>query len=290
MIRTGAVVAAIVAVVAGMRVYHDAYYIESRRTDRFGVGWNRLVQPKDATDWVNRSGLRGPMLNHLNFGGWLMWSSGEPVFIDGRLEVIGEDFYRYYRSVLASDEALEACAARYGIRWIVFPYSFNPRLLARLSRNPRWELAYVDHLAAIFVRRTGGLPQGITRSLPAPVDSAPELWELPGVGNLARPGRTTRWLAGLARREQFPALDHNLGLFHLYRGELEHAGARFARAISESGGAYYETYNNLAAVLHRMERYDDARLCYAIVLEEDPENRIAKERMDGTGRGSGSIR
>ena len=69
------------------------------------------------------------------------------------------------------------------------------------------------------------------------------------------------------------------GLFHLYRGELPQAAARFSRALQDSGGAYYEIYNNLGAVYFRMKLFADARACYEMVLQDDPTNRLARERL-----------
>jgi hypothetical protein len=280
LVRTAAVVVVVVTIVLGLRVYHDAYYIASRRTDRFGLGWNRLVQPIDSSDWANRSGLREPVLNHLNFGGWLIWSLPNPVFIDGRLEVMGEEFYNEYRNILASSDAMERCVAHYEIGWIIFPYSFNPKLLGRLSRDARWDLTYADHLAAIFVRADSvGIPL-VARSLPGPPGAMPPVDSLPGIGEMPRRTGSRHWLAGLVRRETFPSEDYNLGLFHLYRGEFAPAASRFTLAILESEGAYYETYNNLGAVLFRMGRHSEARACYEIVLQEDPDNLNARKRLE----------
>src|SRR5262249_30038842 len=98
---------AAVALVLGLPVVNRASYIASRRTARFGFGWNGLALPVDAARFADRARLRGPMLNHLNFGGYLMWARAEPVFIDGRLEVVGEKFYEEYRQALASADGLE---------------------------------------------------------------------------------------------------------------------------------------------------------------------------------------
>ena len=102
---------------------------------------------------------------------------------------------------------------------------------------------------------------------------------LPGLhGNPRRHGWRL-WLSGLWEREEFPSKDLNLGVFHLYRGDPDRAEARFARAIRTTGGAFYEPYNNLAAVLYGQKRFDEARECYLVVLEEDPNNTVARKRI-----------
>jgi tetratricopeptide (TPR) repeat protein len=259
----------------------DAYYIDSRRLERFGWGWNRLVLPIDAVRAADALGLHGAVLNHLNFGGWLMWARPDPVFIDGRLEVVGERFYKDYLEILGDERARESAVARYDIRWMIFPYATNPRLLGAVSQDPRWRLAYADHLAAIFARADAGTP-ALAPDVSTPVPPA----ALPGLGGPARSPAIERWLAGLVRRRTFPTEDFNRGLFHLYRGELGAAEARFSRAVAASGGAWFETYNNLGAVLFRTGRLAEARRCYELVLEDDPGSSMARERLAEIARRS----
>jgi len=233
--------------------------------------------------------VAGPMLNHLNFGGYLMWARSAPVFIDGRLEVVGERFFEEYRAALASQDGLEACVSRYGIRWLVFPYATSPDLLGRMSRDPRWILAYRDHLAAAFVRAGAGSAPPIERELardlrPGGGPPAIPTGELPGMGQAPRTGRVALWVRGLGHRESFPSDEFNRGLFHIFRGELGLAEAYFASALRKSGGAYYEIYGNLGAVLFRQRRYTEARRCYEVVLSERPHDRTALERVAAIDR------
>jgi hypothetical protein len=256
----------------GLRVMTDAYYISGRRLERFGVGWNTLALPVDAAAYARGAGLPGRMLNHLNFGAYLMWTNPEPVFIDGRLEVMGERFFEEYRNMLASPDGLRDAVRRYGIRWVIFPHRLRPDLLGGLSRHPAWRLVYVDHVAAIFVVRhasTDSIGHDSARrvELPAnPVDVA----SLPGLGGVERPGRAARWLSGLIRRQDYPTHAVSLGVFHFNRAAAARAAADFADAIRQSGGAYYEIYNNLGSALFAEGRLTKARDCYRLYLDELP--------------------
>lgn len=260
-----------------LRTVNDAYYIESRRSERFGLDWNRLSLPLGVAEYAYRVDLQGHMLNHLNFGGHLMWALRQPVFIDGRLEVIGEDFYRYYLSALSGTEAMEGAVTKYNLRWMTFPYVTNPKLLGRVSGDPRWQLAYVDEIGVVFLRADHPSRLDASISFPPGPPLTPET--LPGLGGPRRRSPIERWLRGHVTPQQFPSFDFNLGLFHLYRGELGLAAGRFADAIRASGGDYYEIYNNLGAVLFRLGQVEEARACYRVVLAEDPGSAIARERV-----------
>jgi hypothetical protein len=271
------------AILTGLRVATDAYYISSRRMARTGLGWNRLTLPIDAARFAVEKGMSGArVLNHLNFGGWLMWALDEPVFIDGRLEVAGEEFYGSYRRIFSDDEAMDRAVERYGIRWLIFPYATNSRLLMRISDNPGWQLAYVDHLAVIFVRNRrdtlSWVDPGLSRIFRISLQG-PATETLPGLGSGSPPGALSQWVAGLWSLQVFPSEDHNLGLFHYIRSEISQAAGRFSRAVAASGGAYYETYLNLGSALYHQGRFTSSREAYRVVLDHDPGNRIATERL-----------
>jgi len=253
----------------------------NRRGDLFGLGWNRTALPVAAVEYANRVVLRGRVLNYLSFGGYLMWARPEPVFIDGRLEVVGERFYESYRKALATEAALEAAVARHGIEWLFFPYKMSPQLLRRLALDRRWRLAYLDHLAVIFVRAgtpaDGVLHPSVAQAMAPPEDLRFE--RLPGLGGPPRKAGVRRWLAGLVRRERFASDSFGRGLFHYFLGDPARAAPLFARGIEESGGAYYEMYSNLGSSMFRLARYPEARDCYRVVAEEQPKNELARRRL-----------
>jgi len=274
---------AVVQIFLGLWVIHDAYYIAAWRSERFGLSWNRLVLPVDAVRYMEKVGLKGPILNHITFGGYLMWARSDPVFIDGRLEVLGEDFFNYYDQLLKSQNALEAGVARYGIRSLIIPSTMNPFMVLRMSRDPRWRLVYFDHLAAIFVRNdetNGTAPPAMEIPPPGTPVLSDNLSPLPGFGGHPRKGKLAYWLTALIRKEDFPTQQFNRGIFHYYRGEMNLAGGWYSEAIRVSEGSYYLFYQNLGGVLYWLKRFPEARECYSIVLQADPENQIAQGRLD----------
>ena len=274
--RAAAVAAGLLAVVLGLRVVTDAYYIAARRPERFGWGWNRGILPVEAAAYVKRMGLPGPMFNHLTFGGYLMWALPQKVFIDGRLEMTGETFYTEYDRILHAPEALEPAVERYGFRWIILPYMDEPELLERLSHDSHWALAYVDAVAAVFARQGPDAARWVDQASggrSAPV--APEVRALPGLGGPPRPAPPTRWLRGLFARERYPLEEYDRAVFHHTRNEYAQAEAWYRAALARGGADYYEIYLNMGACLLNHGKYDEAALCFEAVLREDSDNPAA---------------
>ena len=278
--------AGVLIVVLGMRVVTGAYYASVRRPDLFGWDWNRRMLPVDAAEYVKRAGLPGPMFNHLNFGGYLMWAVPQQVFIDGRLEVTGEDFFKTYQQILSSPEVLERAAEKYGFQWIILPYAVEPMVLAQISENPHWRLAYVDALAVIFFREGPGADRWTDRaSIERPVPKAAELKSLPGLGGPERTSPLQRWLSGLVRPQRYPLEAKNMGVFHYFRKDYPRAEAWYRKALETGGEYYYEIYLNLAASLFRQGKFDEAAAGYAVVLQDDPENKVALDHLSRLTRG-----
>jgi tetratricopeptide (TPR) repeat protein len=261
----------LVTVVLGARVRTDAYWVSSRRLERFGTGWNALALPIEAARYVRDAGLEGRVLNHLNFGAWLAWSLDRPVFIDGRLEVMGEALYAEYRRALDSPAGLERAVQAYDVRWIVFPHRLRPDLATGLSRSSAWRLVYADAVAVVFARPDAPVEpdetaRRIERAAAPPVD----LSALPGLGARPRPSPLARWLSGLTRVQRYPAEAFGRGVLHFQRGEALPAAAAFAEAIRESDGRFHEIYNNLGAALFAAGRWAEAGACYRLYLDDLP--------------------
>ena len=109
------------------------------------------TMPSTAMAYVKQAGLSGRVLNHYNFGGYLI-HAGVPTFIDGRGELYGRDFIKRYADTigLRGGESLEQLLERNRIDWTFMPPDQPAnRLLARL---PGWRQAYADEAAVIFVR------------------------------------------------------------------------------------------------------------------------------------------
>jgi hypothetical protein len=108
--------------------------------------------PAAALAYARDNGIAGGrVLNHYNFGGYLI-RAGVPTFIDGRGELYGGEFIKRYAHAvnLKGDEPFETVLDRWQIDWtLLTPEQPANQLLARL---PGWRRAYGDEAAVIYVR------------------------------------------------------------------------------------------------------------------------------------------
>ncbi|TAJ41735.1 MAG: hypothetical protein EPO55_04575 [Reyranella sp.] len=109
------------------------------------------TMPQAALDYASEAGLKGHVLNHYNYGGYLI-RAGVPTFIDGRGELYGGEFIRRFADVvnLRGEESLEQMLERHAIEWTLFPRNQPANKL--LARLPGWRQAYTDESSTIFVR------------------------------------------------------------------------------------------------------------------------------------------
>ena len=106
--------------------------------------------PQAALEAARRFGLAGAVFNDEAYGGYLVFS-GVPVFIDGRIEMYGNDFLAAYLGAATGDpEKLSALLDGYRIAWTLLEAG-SPAARA-LDRMPGWRRAYVDTQAVIHVR------------------------------------------------------------------------------------------------------------------------------------------
>jgi hypothetical protein len=110
--------------------------------------------PAAALAAAARLGLDGPVFNSEGFGGYLVFS-GVLVFIDGRIEMYGNDFLARYLAAERGDEAaLAAILGPYHIGWTLLAQ--GTPVVAVLDHMPGWRRAYGDDRAVIHVRVPGG--------------------------------------------------------------------------------------------------------------------------------------
>jgi hypothetical protein len=87
-----------------------------------------------------------PVLNEYSFGGPLI-VRGIKVYMDGRTDLYGDDYFREYLRVWRGDPAaFERAERKCGFCWTMFPPD-NKRLIALLDHRAGWKRFYSDKYA-----------------------------------------------------------------------------------------------------------------------------------------------
>ena len=106
--------------------------------------------PAGAVDWMDAHDPGDRIFNRYEWGGYIgQKRPDEPIFMDGRADVYGDDLLRMYVSVIGVEDP-QAVFDRYAIDHVVFPP--DTPLADWLDASPGWVRAYTDDTAVIWVR------------------------------------------------------------------------------------------------------------------------------------------
>jgi len=183
------------------RVITNAYYLDSKSFNRTGLGVNPTQQPVGASRFLAANNLNGRIVNSLGFGGWLSWVLPQPVFIDGRLEVMQESLYQEIAD--SWQGGLPRLVERYQPSLIVYNHLRYYPWTIQLRSMKNWRLLYADGMAAVFARND------YRRDIPEI-----SLPEQPGPSDSLRLVSALRWVDGFFRQPDFAAIDRqHLAMF-----------------------------------------------------------------------------
>jgi hypothetical protein len=110
--------------------------------------------PVRAVEFVRDRGLQGALFNDYSWGGYLMWGLREPVSIDGRAGVQGTDRMDRFGATWSAEPTWRNDADLEQAGVVIGPV--KAPLVQVLRMDPRFELAFEDKVAAVFVARRGG--------------------------------------------------------------------------------------------------------------------------------------
>jgi hypothetical protein len=121
--------------------------------------------PADGARFLQEHHLPQPLLNHYNWGGYLIWKLYPEyrVFIDGRADVYGDAFMNQFADIYYVKSAQwRSAIADNNIQTIMLPP--DAPLVTALKLNKTWEERYHDQQAVILSRHQGSSP--VSSSLP----------------------------------------------------------------------------------------------------------------------------
>jgi hypothetical protein len=106
--------------------------------------------PVLAVQAAQKAGVQGPVLNSYSWGGYLIYA-GIPPFIDGRADMYGNSFFKYYSEALElrSSDGLPGLLAKYKITWTLL--GPDSAAVAMLDHLPNWRRLYTDKTAVVHV-------------------------------------------------------------------------------------------------------------------------------------------
>ncbi len=261
------------------RVVTNAHYVSNRLTDRFGLGLDAQARPVRACRFLVENHLDGRILNDLDNGDWLDWLAPQKTFIDGRLELMGEDL----RNLYVQSQVPGGMVTLLGLYQpdILF---FNPRVVPQwavdLRGMPNWRLVYLDPSSAIYLRKGYGdsVPALDFGKLLADNGVDPSVFsQAPALLALAPPSAWDAYAAGFFRPAQDANGLLNLGMFSSYAGNPHASEAFFLEAIRRTQGRYPDVYYDLGLLYASTGRANEAALCMRRVLRERPNDPLARQ-------------
>ncbi len=127
----------------------DRFHVREGDTNQFGLGLAAHHDPEaSAKPLIGRDPAPRAFVT-MREGSYLI-GRGVRTFIDPRLEVHGEDLFRRYLDILASDDAWREAVSEWDLRAALV--DLESPLAARLLRQVGWHLLAFDEVAALFVR------------------------------------------------------------------------------------------------------------------------------------------
>jgi hypothetical protein len=121
--------------------------------------------PVAATAVVEERGYTGPLYNHFNWGGYLIWRLPNfPVAMDGRTNVYGDERIRRNLDTWAGGREWASDTELGSARLVIA--GMNYPLTSLLRFDSRFELVYEDKIAAVFVARSQQEEQEVAKVQP----------------------------------------------------------------------------------------------------------------------------
>jgi hypothetical protein len=111
--------------------------------------------PEKALAAAKLANVTGNVLNSYNLGGYLIFM-GIPPFVDGRVELYGDQFLQRYIRAMALIDADDAARMleQFHVNWALLQ---PQEPIAFLLQTEGWEQIYRDDSATVFAKRRPGL-------------------------------------------------------------------------------------------------------------------------------------
>lgn len=265
-----------------LRIISNDYYLSDYRLERFGLGIDGENQPDKAVSFLVQNHLNGRILNSLNTGGWLDWKAPQKIFIDGRLEVMGEELFAEYINS-QNPVKITTLADKYSADIIFFNINDSLQWIFDLQSNENWRPVYLDGNSVIYLRKNYApqIPMLDDSYVVAANNIQPQILNqsLDLITN-PRPSSWNCFWKGFYDPVDYPSGILNMGKFFFASNHPNTAEAFFLEALKLSRGRYWDIYCKLSFFYYQFKRYDISRLCVDEVLKNNPNNNVARQMLE----------
>lgn len=133
------------------------YDFEAKETKSLLLGTEERSYPKKAVDFILSNSISPRMFNDFNSGAYLIGRAypQRKVFIDGRTEIYGQEFFQAYVDFLNRDSTFFDClVTKYNLEaaMVSMAHSDPPLVVKHMYEHPQWELVFLDKNAVIFLK------------------------------------------------------------------------------------------------------------------------------------------
>jgi hypothetical protein len=244
---------------------NDGYPIFRHSPYRFGFTEDKDQLPVEATHFLNKNQLKGRVLNHLDFGGYLMAHFNEKVFIDGRMDVLPEDFFDKYVSSLTEHNGIMKLLKEYEPDIVIFPYVKASNwwyYFISQKEKSGYKPVYFDGLAVIYLKTSSypDFPELKGSEISKTIDIAV-------FGRIDESIQTTKskaamvLLKGLWAKQYFSIADQNKATYCFTNGLDTAALCYSIMGIEKSTVNTPNIYKNLSLYFSDKKMYDRAQIC-----------------------------
>jgi hypothetical protein len=274
--RTGTFAAVVVTLALAFlceQTISGGLYAINRYPIRFGYSESPAVFPVGTVRTLEESALGGRIFNAIEHGGYLAMHRGpsEKTFIDGRLEVMGEEFYLEYLRAI-SGAGWDELQARYRPTVALVPANFR-ELIVRLQADPAWSLVDVDAVAFLFARVTPEHDAAIEtnrkrlRQLNAPAATNEDV--------IVPPPRPL-WLAAFLGPRRVPFDTFGRGTNFLQLGMFEAARRELRQALLMAKRPEPALVKTYVIVTSKLGRIEESRTWCRRLVEISPQDEDAR--------------
>jgi hypothetical protein len=258
-----------------------------------------------AVNFVKENGIKGPMFNNFDIGGYLIWKlPEEKVFVDNRPEAYSVKFFsEIYKPMQENTGKWAEFSEKYGINFIFFAHTdstpWGQAFLENIVKNPEWKAVYINEDVIILVKNNTGNAEIISQFLISEENAIKRT-----VGNIGSlnsdsvnlNATLSLFFYNISWREAsiyfadetirgdsqnpYPHLYKGLAYAFYTDGESQKlAGENIKKAI-DMGLKESRYYYILGVVYMNLGRLDEARLLLEKALELDKYNEQAKEFLE----------